>query len=265
MNKLDTESQKVFAANNDFVNKHLAPHVKTFDKDPNFAKIACFYHKEYIDNHFAVTFEPKMRGKTLQEMIWDDEIKNLQELNPILDKIKKTLKILYTLKFNHNDLHSGNVFIEKVDNMLIPTLFDFDWSTFDWEVNDQEYINITYHMIVHALPTIQRNSSPTSIFNAPPATFKKDDAVTQCQYQRGWYEVQNIYSLFANYTKAVTDRDNFIKRTDLTMLLNHILLLLCKKNAQGLDAFITAIVNIPYIDNKTDVTTDIFFKPINGD
>ena len=279
VNVLESPAQQVFAENNDFVNATLTPYVKELDElnkpEISYAKIACFDHKVYISREVAVTFEPKMRGKTLQEMILNGNLR-VDELKAILDKIKNTLRYLYftadqrgvPLKFNHNDLHSGNVFIETVGTKHIPILFDFDWSSFDWfnkNIIKPEYSHTGYDVLVskllpYAVGTINAKLTPLPPHPSPPPPIKKNTGKESekltCKlpphdiYRRVWYEVNGIYSLFMNYNKA--NKADFLKRTDMTMLLNHTLWMVCI-NDQTPNTFFEYIMNMQDIDKKIDI------------
>lgn len=142
INEIKDDINRAFVQNNTWVNSVIKELIKddkskiyNINKRKDLAKIAVYNIKRVVtvnkNERYSVTFEKMMKGMTLLEKIhyYDKNVHDfITFITDILNKIKKTLKLLYdNYGFVHHDLHCGNVFIDESNT---PIIFDFDWGVF---------------------------------------------------------------------------------------------------------------------------------------
>jgi len=224
VHSIDNQLKGIFAMNNDFINDTLRPFADIINQHQDIAKIAVSDSKIYMNNNtISVTFEKMLKGQTLQEKLAKLDI---PAIHTIIDKTKKTLEVLHgitpkdttiteplkeiiklNLQMIHQDLHSGNVFVEKDGGR--PVIFDFDWSVF-------------HHANYRFMYSKMKQVYDAYFKNIPIDT---REFPTSCANVKGWYQINKTYSLFANENSK--HKINMIKQADIAMMVNNILAIKC--------------------------------------
>lgn len=274
--ELSNDLKKVFELNNRFINDVLkmlkqtdailAGHCQTN------ADMCTFHHREFIKYNgveYAITFEECMNGETVLEYIQRivQQFNSINQLDTqqktefanthtgqlldIVNKTKATMMHLYTTYgFNHNDMHTGNLFLKrKTDGSIQPVLFDFDWSAFyrdnttiDNDIRKQMLKNMNF---VYGILVINRILDHEQKIHA-----------LSCDMKYSWYDIMNQYCLLksikaSDYTISVLPEEH----VDLIMLLNDIFNHLCNN---GIDS---DIIKSNFVDStKKTQTNDGFMK-----
>lgn len=216
VNKIDNPTQKLFSKNMDMISGVLRGDMDQINNNPAMARIAV-YDTKIRRGGVAVTFEKRMSGQSLQSLFEKGSLPEPEKLCDMLNKVKRTLEFLFQKhRFNHNDLHYGNLFVTPE---FEPVIFDFDWSTMDTAANYND--TKIFHGIIHAYRAIQRFGNTTKIL-------KSNCTGTNLN---AWYLIQNAYSIMMNKNGINTaSYDPNIKKADMAMLLNNIILKLCSSN-----------------------------------
>lgn len=256
INKIDDETKQIYAMNNTIINDTLRPHVNFINNTQGLAKIAVCDHKEFLPHKgIMVTFEKKMQGVTLQELLALPEFKShpnqLDILKTIFNKIKATLEYLYNnTGFVHHDLHCGNVFIEYD---YTPVIFDFDWAVFAKPEYLRSPIFLNMYGIVFANTFKELISEVYDGLYGQQQnqTYKIQPKSCQTASVLSWYVINAVYSVFANnyYSlqpnhPSIDHLNSMISKCDMTLLVYDFFRNYCPTQAIGRDAF-----NIENIDS----------------